>query len=76
VFFNLLYVQRFVITKGKRSMRIKKKKKTKSEWIACRVSKEEQNDIKIKANLYTEGNVSEWLIHAARNYAPKREELE
>jgi len=57
-------------------MRIKKKKKTKSEWIACRVSKEEQNDIKIKANLYTEGNVSEWLIHAARNYAPKREELE
>lgn len=57
-------------------MRLKKKKKTKHHFIGLRASDEEHNEIKIKANLYTDGNISEWMLYAARNYQPKRDELE
>jgi len=57
-------------------MRIKKKNTTKDKFLGLRISEKEQNAIKIKANLYTEGNVSEWILYASTNYRPKKEELE
>lgn len=57
-------------------MRIKKKKTIKCNFIGLRVSDKELNDLKLKANLYTEGNLSEWLLYSGLNYSPKKEELE
>ena len=57
-------------------MRLKKKKKAKENFIGLRTSEKEHNNIKMKANLYTDGNVSEWLVYAGLNYKPKKEEME
>lgn len=57
-------------------MRIKKKKTTKCNFIGFRVSDKELNDLKLKSNLYTEGNLSEWLLYSGLNYSPKKDELE
>ena len=58
-------------------MRLKRKKAIKkTEFLICRCKKTEKNKIKRKANLYCEGNVSEWLIHASINYLPNKEDLE
>lgn len=57
-------------------MRIKKKNKTKTKFIGARASDREENEIKLKANIYTEGNISEWIIYAACNHIPRSEDLE
>ena len=57
-------------------MRIKKRKHSKEEMIGARVNKEEFNKIKLNANLYTEGNLSEWIVYAALNCKPNKTDLE
>lgn len=57
-------------------MRLKKNKKNKSELIAARVSVEELNKIKTKANIYAEGNISQWIVYSALNCKPKKTDLE
>lgn len=56
-------------------MRLKKKKKTKLLKKDFRLSEEELNELQLKANLYTEGNLSEWIVYAGINYVPKKSEL-
>ncbi len=58
------------------NMRLKKKKHNKNNFIAARLNEKEFKRIKLKANLYTEGNLSEWLIHAALNHRPRTDDLE
>lgn len=57
-------------------MRLKKEKKNKNEMIAARVSKQQLNKIKINANLYTDGNISEWILYASINCKPKKKDIE
>lgn len=57
-------------------MRIKKNKKTKEKMISVRVSEDEYNSMKIKAHLYTEGNLSEWIVFSSSKYKPQKEEIE
>ena len=56
--------------------RLKKKKVYKTRFIGVRCNDEQYNEIKLKANLYTEGNVSEYVLHAALNYEVSRDDLE
>ena len=57
-------------------MRLKKQSKNKSENIAFRCSKDHYNLIKRKANIYTEGNISEWVLFAAMNCLPDKNDFE
>lgn len=57
-------------------MRIKKKKTNKTGRFAGRCTEEQENRLQTLANLYTEGNVSEWMLYASLNYVPSKEELE
>ena len=57
-------------------MRLKKKNNIKNKTISLRVSKKELYKMIIKASLYTEGNLSEWIIFSATEHRPKKEELE
>ena len=57
-------------------MRIKKKRKVKSKQVTLRANEKELNAMKRKANLYTEGNLSEWIIYAASNHTVPKDELE
>ena len=57
-------------------MRLKKESKKADEFIGVRCTKEVKNKIKQKASLYSEGNISEWILYAAANFVPSGEELE
>ena len=57
-------------------MRLKKNKIYKGKVIAFRVTEKEFNLIKIRANLYTDGNVSEWITQAGLKFKPKRADIE
>lgn len=57
-------------------MRLKKNKGIKNKTISIRVSEKEFNKLKIKASLYTESNISEWLIFAGLEHRPTRSDLE
>ena len=57
-------------------MRIKKKESVKDEKLTFRLSRMELNSIVAKAKTYCEGNISEWLVHAATKYIPSGDELE
>lgn len=57
-------------------MRLKKPNKNKSERETFRCTKEDSNKIQQKANIYTEGNVSEYLLFAALNFVPSKEDFE
>ena len=52
------------------------KKDNKKHQLNIRVSQEQKNFLKSKALLYTEGNVSEYLIYAALNFVPSKEDFE
>lgn len=56
-------------------MRLNKKKSNKTERVQLRCSIEEFNRIQTKANLYTEGNVSEYLLYVALEFVPGAEDL-
>jgi len=57
-------------------MKIKKRRALRDNVVAARVTQKEFNKMKLSANLYTEGNVSEWMIYAALEYKPKKADLE
>ena len=55
---------------------IKKNKAYRIGKIGLRCTEKEKNQLQIKANLYTKGNLSEYVLFAALNYAVKRNDLE
>jgi len=57
-------------------MRLKKQNKYKEKTVAFRVTDRDLNKIKIKAGLYTDGNISEWVTYAALKYRPMKDEIE
>ncbi len=57
-------------------MRLKKLKEPKSCLKTFRLKLTEKHEIQQKANIYTDGNVSEWLIYAALNHIPRKKDLE
>lgn len=58
-------------------MRLKKnKKETKDETIKFRLSLAHANKIQQKANIYTDGNVSEYVLFAALNFIPDKTDME
>lgn len=56
--------------------RLKRKKNYKTEYIGVRMNKEQRNEIQLKANLYTDGNLSEFVLYSALNFEPNYEDLE
>lgn len=57
-------------------MRFKKNKTNKTESLNQRCTESERNMLQTKANLYTEGNLSEYLIFAGLNYVAGGEDFE
>lgn len=57
-------------------MRLKKRKSNKTKTIAFRVTQKEFNKIKLRAGLYAEGILSEWVAIAALKYRPAKEDIE
>lgn len=56
--------------------RLKQDKVYKASFIGLRCTEEQFNEIKIKANIYTEGNLSEYVLYAALNFVVNYEDLE
>ncbi len=57
-------------------MRLKRPVKTKEESIRIRTKEKDKNRMQAKANIYTEGNLSEYIIYAALNFVPSKEDFE
>lgn len=57
-------------------MRLKKQNKNKVSRISARCTQEEENKVQQKANIYTEGNLSEYVLFAALNFVPSKEDFE
>lgn len=57
-------------------MRLKKRKENRKERVTARVTSREFNEIKLKAGLYCEGNISEWIATAALKYKPNRNDVD
>ena len=51
------------------------KKELKNKLLQARITPLELNKIKLRANLYTGGNVSAWLVYAATNYKPGKRSI-
>jgi hypothetical protein len=49
--------------------------KEKRRNFTMRMSAEEMKQLQEKADLYTNGNLSQWIRYAAFNYVPKKSEL-
>ena len=57
-------------------MRLKKAKKNKTESVGVRCKQDEYNALQRKANIYTDGNLSEYVLFAALNFVPSKEDFE
>lgn len=57
-------------------MRLKRPEKAKNEKIQTRCTTAVLNLIKSKANIYCEGNLSEYVIYASLNFVPGKEDFE
>ena len=57
-------------------MRLKKAKKNKTESVGVRCKESEFNLLQRKANIYTDGNLSEYVLFAALNFVPSKEDFE
>lgn len=58
-------------------MKLKKKLKAiRNLWIKVRCTLDEFNEVQGKANLYTEGNLSEYVRFACLNFEPTKDDLE
>ena len=57
-------------------MRLKKPKNNKTQRITFRCVEAELNAIMRKACIYTEGNLSEYILYAALNFVPSKEDFE
>ena len=53
---------------AKENYRLKSIKKQKTKVIGIRCTEREYNELKIKANVYTEGNISEYVLYCALCY--------
>lgn len=56
--------------------RLKSDKIYKTEFIGIRCTEEQLNEIKIKAHIYSGGNMSEYVLYAASNFEVNYEDLE
>lgn len=56
--------------------RIKRDKKYKTEFMGIRCTNEQFNRIKTKSLLYTDGNLSEYVLYAALNFNVSDKDLE
>lgn len=56
-------------------MRLKRKKEYRTEHLRVRCKEEIKNELQRKANIYTEGNLSEYILFAALNFVPKKSDL-
>ena len=59
-----------------KEMRLKKKKTNKTEPVNFRCTLEEFQLIQRKALLYTEGNLSEFIVFASTEFVPSKEDFE
>lgn len=57
-------------------MRLKRAQKNKTETKKFRCTKREENALQRKANIYTEGNLSEYMIYAGLNFVAGKEDFE
>lgn len=57
-------------------MRLKKSTKNKNCNIVLRCSESDKNAIQRKANIYCDGNLSEFILYAALNFVPDKSDLE
>lgn len=58
-------------------MKLKKDKKEVLEGrISARCRMEDENRVKAKALLYTDGNLSEWVLYASLNFVPNKSDFE
>lgn len=60
----------------KKPLRLKSLKEKKDEAVGFRCKEFDKNSLQGKADLYTGGNLGEWLIYAGLNYVPSKDELE
>jgi len=56
--------------------RLKKNKVYRTEYIAFRCTPEQKNKLRLKAVVFTESNLSEYILHAALNYNIEEKDLE
>ena len=57
-------------------MRLKKGKNNKVCRTTFRSTEMEMNKIQQKANIYTDGNLSEYILFASLNFVPSKEDFE
>jgi len=57
-------------------MRLKKPKTNKTQRITFRCVESDMNAMMRKACIYTEGNLSEYILYAALNFVPSKEDFE
>jgi len=57
-------------------MRLKKNKNNKTERLVSRCTDEDKNKAQQKANIYTDGNLSEYILFAALNFVPNKDDFE
>ena len=57
-------------------MRLKTEKTIKNESIRFRVEDHKKNKLQQKANIYTDGNLSEYLVYAGLNFVPSKDDFE
>ena len=49
----------------------KNKKDTKETLIRFRISEAQKNEVQTRANIYSNGNISEWIRYCLSNPNPK-----
>jgi len=56
-------------------MRLKSMKRYKTKFIGIRCTEAEYNEIKIKSLLYTDGNISEYMMYAVMKFKPSKQDI-
>lgn len=57
-------------------MRLKRPQQNKTSRFDIRLTEENRNKIQTKANLYCEGNVTEYMVYASLHFVPGKEDFE
>ena len=57
------------------NMRLRKDNKKNKDTVTIRMDETERNKAQQKADLYCEGNLSEWIRYASINCVPKKKDL-
>jgi len=56
--------------------RLKNNKTYRTSYVGIRCTEVEKNRLQLKANIYSEGNLSAYMLYAALNYSVKRSDLQ